>query len=989
MSPWHSEVEPLYSSTYPRRSGVDTNQNARVFESAIEKLKQAISPPDAVAFQTTLIEDVWKAAEEIQESQRRRKSLRNMRRVEPFLKGLEKYSKVIEVVCNGTPYLPWIWLADEYTNVFDNLVDAYQQIAEAMPQFERLQAAFRDQPNLQAILAMIYEDILEFPRRAYKFFRRRSWHLFFDSLWKSFDFRFNGILKNLAHHKQLLHNEAVTIDIVAARQWRSQARELIVQQEKNSQDYYFHDSISWLKVADEQHDDKLERLADKRQDGTCEWIFRNSLFQNWKDDVHGELSLWVKGILGAGKTILSTYMIKQMQKEEGFTTAYHICNSYMTGKNLLGEIFRSITVQFLRSNLELAPFIFENYANKGLAPSIARLRKLLPELIATLSSIRIVIDGLDEYPESDQRIILTDLFALSKLPGSQCKILFSNREGKQINKSLTGKPTISLRDHGDVSKDIETYVRANLDSFRGGPLDENSLIDWIERMVLWVRLVLLGLEDSRSEQDLVDTVNNVPDGLEQAYSRILEGVANGLSEQSRDKALRILEWLACSFRIMKTHEIRDGIQFHVMGMELNNRAKVKLIDGFFDLCKPLVEEGPKNTVDFVHYFAKHPHRFVLDQKSGPFLEYHQSHYDLSFACMNYMNTSLCFIDPRYTENALQIRVVKGFHGLHHYANEFWFQHILQYAKTGNTVQDEDLDGLLDQIREFWKADPGVGAETLKLDDTNSAEVILSQLESLESIEQAQKMGIDILTSSSSCRKKITAIKTLKVDLKELKRDPTHFSAIKGIELEEFEKFKEICLDSAFICRYRECNRYSDGFQTSTDRDEHERLHNKSLRCADLSCDFFGRGFTSKSSLNKHNRKYHPTFNEKELPKFEPRKEEDSDNMATPPPQAPPTLPQAPRRAASPRARSPPPQPNRPERQPPRPREERVSRAKKGLPVHQCDTCPKLFTRNERLQYDDTNSVIKLQGSCVRGRAVDERSIGLICSRDINFGMRAC
>ncbi|KAH6711796.1 hypothetical protein BKA61DRAFT_693710 [Leptodontidium sp. MPI-SDFR-AT-0119] len=946
MSPWHSEVEPLYSSTYPRRSGVDTNQNARVFESAIEKLKQAISPPDAVAFQTTLIEDVWKAAEEIQESQRRRKSLRNMRRVEPFLKGPEKYSKVIEVVCNGTPYLPWIWLADEYTNVFDNLVDAYQQIAEAMPQFERLQAAFRDQPNLQAILAMIYEDILEFPRRAYKFFRRRSWHLFFDSLWKSFDFRFNGILKNLAHHKQLLHNEAVTIDIVVARQWRSQARELIVQQEKKSQDYYFHDSISWLKVADEQHDDKLERLADKRQDGTCEWIFRNSLFQNWKDDVHGELSLWVKGILGAGKTILSTYMIKQMQKEEGFKTAYHICNSYMTGKNLLGEILRSITVQFLRSNLELAPFIFENYANKGLAPSIARLRKLLPELIATLSSIRLVIDGLDEYPESDQRIILTDLFALSKLPGSQCKILFSNREGKQINKSLTGKPTISLRDHGDVSKDIKTYVRANLDSFRGGPLDENSLIDWIERMFLWVRLVLLGLEDSRSEQDLVDTVNNVPDGLEQAYSRILEGVANGLSEQSRDKALRILEWLACSFRIMKTHEIRDGIQFHVMGMELNNRVKVKLIDGFFDLCKPLVEEGPKNTVDFVHYFAK---QFVLDQKSGPFLEYHQSHYDLSFACMNYMNTSLCFIDPRYTENALQIRVVKGFHGLHHYANEFWFQHILQYAKTGNTVQDEDLDDLLDQIREFWKADPGVGAETLKLDDTNSAEVILSQLESLESIEQAQKMGIDILTFLKFLSQQNNSHQDAE-NLKELKRDPTHFSAIsqhhQKIRASSWKsskssrRFTSTPPSSAAIVNATGIRTASKRQQIAMSTRDYTTSH--SAAPTYLSCDFFGRGFTSKSSLNKHNRKYHPTFNEKELPKFEPGKEEDSDNMATPPPQAPPTLPQAPRRAASPRARSAPPQPNRPERQPPRPREERVSRAKKGLPVHQCDTCPKVL-----------------------------------------------
>jgi hypothetical protein len=79
---------------------------------------------------------------------------------------------------------------------------------------------------------------------------------------------------------------------------------------------------------------------------------------------------------------------------------------------------------------------------------------------------------------------------------------------------------------------------------------------------------------------------------------------DGLPEQSKDKALRILEWLACSFRIMKAHEIRDGIQFHTKGMELNDRTKVKLIDGFFDLCKPLIEEGPKNTVDFVHYSAK-------------------------------------------------------------------------------------------------------------------------------------------------------------------------------------------------------------------------------------------------------------------------------------------------------------------------------------------------------------------------------------------------
>jgi hypothetical protein len=127
-----------------------------------------------------------------------------------------------------------------------------------------------------------------------------AWHLFFDSLWKSFDFRFNGILKRLSHHKELLHREVVTIDIVAAQQWRNETKERVLRQEKRNQDYYLHDSISWLKVSDEQHDDELEKLADKREEGTCEWVFRNSLFQNWKDDVHGEPILWVKGIPGAG-----------------------------------------------------------------------------------------------------------------------------------------------------------------------------------------------------------------------------------------------------------------------------------------------------------------------------------------------------------------------------------------------------------------------------------------------------------------------------------------------------------------------------------------------------------------------------------------------------------------------------------------------------------------------------------------------------------------
>jgi hypothetical protein len=89
----------------------DPNEAAQIFQTAISKLKQTVSPTDALAFETMHSEDVWKAAENIQSIHREKKALRNMRRIEPFLEALGKYSTAVDILCNGTPYLPWIWVS--------------------------------------------------------------------------------------------------------------------------------------------------------------------------------------------------------------------------------------------------------------------------------------------------------------------------------------------------------------------------------------------------------------------------------------------------------------------------------------------------------------------------------------------------------------------------------------------------------------------------------------------------------------------------------------------------------------------------------------------------------------------------------------------------------------------------------------------------------------------------------------------------------------
>lgn len=58
-------------------------------------------------------------------------------------------------------------------NAFDKLISAYEKIAETLPRLERLNSALKSNANFQVLLALVYADILEFHRRAYKMIRQR------------------------------------------------------------------------------------------------------------------------------------------------------------------------------------------------------------------------------------------------------------------------------------------------------------------------------------------------------------------------------------------------------------------------------------------------------------------------------------------------------------------------------------------------------------------------------------------------------------------------------------------------------------------------------------------------------------------------------------------------------------------------------------------------------------------------------------------------
>lgn len=73
-------------------------------------------------------------------------------------------------------------------------------------------------------------------------------------------------------------------------------------------------------------------------------------------------------------------------------------------------------------------------------------------------------------------------------------------------------------------------------------------------------------------------------------------------ETARFMAIRILEWMACSYRVLKNYEILDGVALDRLNRTLTSRTRIGT--RALDLCRPLIEDGPANTVEFVHFSAR-------------------------------------------------------------------------------------------------------------------------------------------------------------------------------------------------------------------------------------------------------------------------------------------------------------------------------------------------------------------------------------------------
>ncbi|KAI3329791.1 hypothetical protein F4824DRAFT_372120 [Ustulina deusta] len=868
---------------------------ALVITEAVERFRDSVSPGDQAQIEGTELKDVVHALLSIQQDLQQRRENRNLRKLYPFVQGLERYSGAIDTLSNGlSPYLPWIWapiklmlrITSDYLNAFDKLIDAYGRIAETMPRLKSLSDAFKENPALLTKLALYYVDILEFHRRAYKFVRRKSWKFFFNTTWANFDFRFNSILASMAKHSEAIDQEAATIDIIEAKQWREKLASQVATREKDRLDRRRQSVIAWLALEQLPHDDNREKLLRDCLKGSCDWVLKQEKVASWVKIDSRLPVVWLHGKPGAGKSVICASLIDLLE-DSGITTFSYFCKYHQDDTS--SQILRTLVLKIIESSPDFSTIVFTEFVQKYREPSLRILQTMLmgsgdkPGLLHGIPACRIVIDGLDECNPKERKCIVEDLLKLVSVNsrGGNCKLLISSRDVPEISLAVQKKRrdvgVISLSNERDsLDHTIQLFVENRLRDFVeereslqiGHEVVEDIvhiMADKADGMFLWAKLVLDSLSEVDSIRELHAAITSMPRELPQLYARILEAFAR---DGRTDKVMRILAWLTFVKRPLKRHELLHGVSITPETPILN---KWDILDASaIDKCKPLVEELSDGSIALIHFTVE---EYLRTDCSTQRLDSAIWEETLAFACVTVLKDSLCLLDPEFPKLSQLLRILSGSFALLFYAIDFWLDHVLVCASIARLPEESSLGQALTSLELLHNQlctilRPNASSKA----NLSTLVPIDRRLDALSHLS-VHSLCTSLLAFRADCQDK-SASNGEEFEGLTLEQDSTLFSTLSvrfresvsqllsesftsnGISRDQLDRFRKQYLQSSFRCRFAPCTRASLGFPSETLRASHEQLHLKRLFCDKPNCSRGRIGFRNQKDLDVHERTYH-------------------------------------------------------------------------------------------------------------------------------------
>ncbi|KAI0466178.1 hypothetical protein F4859DRAFT_334509 [Xylaria cf. heliscus] len=869
----------------------------RTVETAFHELEKSVSPADSAGFESVTLDDVRKTALTIENQLAARQSLRNMRRLEPLFSGLNYYSKAIQTLCNGTPYLPWLWapisvilkISSDYVEAFEQIIKAYSRIGESLVRFEKLQKSFHQNPAFQQTLAVFYSDILEFHKEAYKSVRRSSWKLLFLASWGRFQGRFDNILDDLKRHEDQLDKDANAYNILEAknmreslREWREESLAKTHQEEREQNARQLQGICVWLRVNDADQIVIFDQVSTEasRHPGTCSWVLAQATIKCWLSNQRNSPFVWLQGNPGCGKSAIATQIVKFLRTQSSIVIS-HFCNSAYASSTQYDEVLKSLLFQMVRHSGPMSAYIYGQYVGKRSA-SIVILEQLLQLATTALSddlgdsrTIYLVIDGLDDLDVEKQKRFLTLINRISRdslcRPNSAvCKILVASQTTHLIRECLRKKTTVSLSDEKHklteaIVRYSEQRLKAHRSKFAELYLQDSDLVGIARQisqkadgMFLWARLVLDYLTHNifYSSQEIREAVDTLPRKLVKFYEKVLTQMIRRFDDRSVDRLRTIFGWIAFGRRPLRRPEFRSALSYCAGITSVEELAPSHL----FDMCSPLVEERPDSSLWFIHVSVK---EYLQTAESVVRINRNRAHLEHAIATTTCISSGLDVFQPSYLPQDRLVRMLRGLHGLHVFAYEHWIDCILHALSPRDTGEDTPkLLGILSDVSQKLVALSGPLTTQHESIPTSEPKLeLLRQFPPLflvarEFLLARNQRKEGKINSNEHSVRGITKLRDVLDNYQITLRECLSIREFPGFTAEELAQFRLNNSRAAFICCFSSC---SKDFETDEQRVNHEILHAPPLKCPFSSCHY--PPFSTEQALKRHREKCHSDVTE--------------------------------------------------------------------------------------------------------------------------------
>ncbi|KAF1933118.1 uncharacterized protein M421DRAFT_24692, partial [Didymella exigua CBS 183.55] len=356
---------------------------------------------------------------------------------------------------------------------------------------------------------------------------------------------------------------------------------------------------SWLSAPDPSTN--YHKAHKQRQAETGLWLLESAKFTEWKESAASRL--WLYGIPGCGKTILSSTIIEHLlqhcHNDTSTVTVYFYFDFNDTQKQDPELMLRSLLCQLLQRSVVIpkgVDALFSSCKNGQQQPSLRALLDVTRQVAQEFAHVYVVVDALDECTQRSELMNMLETVAGWRL--DNLRLLMTSRKERDIENSLEefikDDDTICLQ--GDVvDQDIQLYVQQRLRVDKGlakwnkdaavRQEIEDVLMGGARGMFRWAVCQLDTLGKCCNRAMLRKSLASLPRTLDQTYDRILSAI----SEEYSEYAMRILQWLTFSARPLSVEEIAEVVAIDVARDPAFDRDEV-LEDPLeaLDICSSLI-----------------------------------------------------------------------------------------------------------------------------------------------------------------------------------------------------------------------------------------------------------------------------------------------------------------------------------------------------------------------------------------------------------------